>query len=119
VFKDISTRSKGNTAEKLAQQYLEQQDMRLLTSNYQINGGEIDLIMLQADTLVFVEVRARANFDDIHPFETVTKTKQARIIKTAKHFLTHNNRYERQACRFDVVAVNLSSNAVEWLDDAF
>lgn len=114
-----TTRARGLYAEDLALRFLENNGLRLLTRNYEIKGGEIDLIMQADDTLVFVEVRARENFDEIHPFETVTKPKQARIMSTAKHFLTFNNRYDRQPCRFDVVAVNLSTDKVEWLDNAF
>lgn len=99
--------------------YLQARGLRLLTQNYKIKAGEIDLICQDGETLVFVEVRARESYEQIHPFETVTKPKQARIIRTAKHYLVTHDLYDQCCCRFDVVAVHLGSGAIEWVTDAF
>jgi len=116
---DRCTTDQGLFAEALVLSYLQGQGLRLVTQNYRLKMGEIDLIMRDAETLVFVEVRARENFDEIHPFETVTKAKQGRIISTAKHYLWTHDLLDTCPCRFDVVAVNLSSLAIDWLTDAF
>lgn len=114
-----STREQGLHAEHLALTHLRAQGLVLISQNYLCKGGEIDLIMQSGESLVFVEVRARDNFDNIHPFETVTKAKQARIIRTAKHYLWTHELLDTCTCRFDVVAVNLSTNQLEWVQDAF
>jgi putative endonuclease len=114
-----STREQGLYAEALVLEHLERRGLRLVTRNYLIKGGEIDLIMAQNETLVFVEVRARESFENVHPFETVTKAKQARIIRTAKHYLWTHDLLDACLCRFDVVAVNLSTGKIEWIEGAF
>jgi putative endonuclease len=115
----FTTREQGLYAEALVLEHLQSKGLTLLTRNYLTKMGEIDLIMQEGETLVFVEVRARECFKEIHPFETVTKDKQARIIKTAKHFLWVNDCLDTCLCRFDVVAVNLATNEMEWLEGAF
>jgi putative endonuclease len=114
-----STRNQGLYAEALVLDHLQRKGLRLITRNYLTKVGEIDLIMEEGETLVFVEVRARESFENIHPFETVTKAKQARIIRTAKHYLWTQNRLDTCVCRFDVVAVNLATGGIEWVNDAF
>lgn len=116
---DHSTTEQGLYAEALTLNHLQNLGLRVLTQNYKIKGGEIDLIMQDGEALVFVEVRARESFADIHPFETVTKAKQARIIRTAKHYLMTHELYDRCICRFDVVAVNLDTKGLEWVKGAF
>lgn len=110
---------KGLYAEGLVMQHLEKQGLNLVTRNYLTKMGEIDLIFWDNKTLVFVEVRAREHFDDIHPFETVTKVKQRRIIRTAKHYLLTHELYDACDCRFDVAAVKLSTGEIDWVKDAF
>lgn len=116
---DHTTREQGLYAETLVLKHLEQQGLRLVTRNYFSKMGEIDLIFWHGDTLAFVEVRARENFSDIHPFETVTKAKQGRIIRTAKHYLWTHELYDTCHCRFDVVAVNLGTEELDWVQGAF
>lgn len=113
------TRALGNYAEQLALDLLRSKGLTLVTQNYFCKIGEIDIIMRAGEILVFVEVRARESFEDIHPFETVTKAKQGRIIGTAKHYLMTHDLYDACDCRFDVVAVNLSNNQTEWVEGAF
>jgi putative endonuclease len=116
---DPTSREQGLFAETLVLKHLQTQGLRLVTHNYQLKLGEIDLIMREGEILVFIEVRARENFDEIHPFETVTKAKQGRIISTAKHYLWTHDLLDTCPCRFDVVAVNLSSLEIDWVKDAF
>lgn len=114
-----SSTAQGLFAEDLVLKYLQGEGLQLVTQNYRLKMGEIDLIMREGEILVFVEVRARESFEDIHPFETVTKAKQGRIIATAKHYLWTHELFDRCPCRFDVVAVNLSTLGIEWVKDAF
>lgn len=116
-----ATAENGAAAERAALQYLEHAGLSLLGRNYRSPFGEIDLIMEQQDTLVFVEVRFRSRSDYGTPAESVDPRKQARLRATAEHYLQHNGRVSKRPCRFDIVAVTPSAqgNRVEWLTNAF
>ena len=110
----------GQKIENAVAVFLKQQGMRLITRNYHCRGGEIDLIMQDQHTLVFVEVRYRRSDRFGSALETVNYAKQQRIICTAEHFLQqHKTPYT--ACRFDVVGVKpvAMSYDFEWVKDAF
>ena len=113
--------TKGREAEAMALQLLLKNHLKLLASNYSCRFGEIDLIMLERSTLVFVEVRARSSIRFGGAAVSVNKQKQQKIITTAKHFLLCNSRYKLSTCRFDVVAFETSSaeSAPVWYKDAF
>lgn len=112
-------RKKGHDAETRAQHYLEQQGLCTLQRNYSCRAGEIDIIMLHRDTLVFVEVRYRRQNRFGTAAESVTRAKQKKIIRTASHWLSSNNRHNTP-CRFDVVTLTgEGAEQVEWITDAF
>ena len=109
----------GIKAEELAKQHLEQQGLVTLTRNFRCRQGEIDLIMRQGKTLVFVEVRYRKSAAFGSPAETVTKSKQQKIITAANYYLTGCGQHD-MGCRFDVVAITGQHPAkIEWITDAF
>jgi putative endonuclease len=116
-------RKVGNQAEKIALNYLCNQGLVLLLQNYNTRLGEIDIIMLDNanDTLVFVEVRYRANNAFGSSVETVTRTKQKKIIRTALLYLQTQDKYQNFICRFDVVGVesDLKYPKIYWIKDAF
>lgn len=97
--------------------YLEHAGLKLVTRNYRCPQGEIDLVMNDHDTLVFVEVRYRRSNAFGTPAETVDRRKQARLQAAASHYLL-TQRADR-ACRFDVIAVSGRDARIEWLRDAF
>ncbi len=107
----------GAQAEDLACAHLERAGLRLLTRNYRCPQGEIDLVMDDRDTLVFVEVRYRRSNAFGTPAETVDRRKQARLQAAAGHYLL--TRGADRICRFDVVAVSGRDARIEWLRDAF
>lgn len=111
----------GAGAERLAARHLERAGLKLLARNYRSPFGEIDLVMQQDDTLVFVEVRFRARSDFGTPAETVDRRKQARLRACAEHFLQRDRRHSKRSCRFDIVAVTPAPEGerVEWLRNAF
>lgn len=77
---------------------------RLLERNFRCPQGELDLVTWHRDTLVFVEVRARAEHPARHPAETVTPAKQRRLVRAAKWYLAkRGKRGPPPPCRFDVV----------------
>ena len=114
-----STKALGDAAEAAACQHLEKAGLRLLERNYRTpgrGGGEIDLIMRSPDgTVVFVEVRRRADARFGGAAASVGAAKRARIVFAARHYLVRLGR--EPACRFDVVTVQPSG--LEWLQGAF
>ena len=100
----------GQNAENLALTYLQQQNLRLVKRNFHSRFGEIDLIMEDSDSLVFVEVKHRqAGLN--HAIESINYSKQQKLIKTAQYYLLKYNL--DAACRFD--AVVFDNNQIEWL----
>jgi len=108
-----STELLGRWGEKRCEKYLKRKGLKILTRNFYCKTGEIDLIMVDTDgTLVFVEVKTRAN-EDFSPSESaVTKAKKTRMLRTARHFLATND-IEDRPCRFDVVTIILGEKGPE------
>ncbi len=98
----------GNKAENQALKYLKKHGLRLVKKNYLTKIGEIDIIMLDNDTLVFIEVRYRTNNYYGDAITSVNYNKQKKIIRTAKVFLQQYPKYEDFICRFDVIGVESS-----------
>lgn len=107
-------------------EFLAARGIRVLAANVTIAGAEIDLVGRIDDgdepTIVFVEVRSRA--DDLrgHAVETIGSEKRRRIIRAATGYLVANDLWERVAVRFDVVTVTGSdadTAPIEWLVSAF
>lgn len=105
----------GRDAEDRACAYLSERGLQLLQRNYRCRSGEIDLIMRDGATLVFVEVRFRADSRFGHGADTVDRRKQLRLIGAAQTYLQHTR--DGSPCRFDVVAI--TGHQLQWLADAF
>ncbi len=109
----------GKQAEALAAQFLAHQGLQVLTQNFRCRGGEIDLVCRDCKVLVFVEVRLRRNQSYGGAAASITRTKQARIILAARHYLIANAAAESD-CRFDCVLLDsLDDSRIEWIRDAF
>ncbi len=116
-----SSKQVGNDAESLACDYLQRQGMSLLTRNFHCKCGELDLVMQDKNSIVFVEVRYRSNPHYGSPADSVTSAKQDKLIKTALYYLQQHPGLARRASRFDVIAIS-SRNAetkIEWIKNAF
>ncbi|MFQ5935179.1 MAG: YraN family protein [Acidiferrobacterales bacterium] len=111
----------GRDTEDRAYQHLSSHGLKLLERNYRAPCGEIDLIMEQRDTLVFVEVRYRRSETFGTPAETINARKQAKLRATAAHYLQQHRSARKQPCRFDIVAVSGARDGerVLWLQNAF
>jgi putative endonuclease len=109
----------GREAEHQSRRYLEHQGLQFLERNYRCRLGEIDLIMDDHGTVVFVEVRYRGSSRFGCPAETVDARKQARLRATAEHFLQRRRQHREQPCRFDVIAISGNRQPPVWLKDAF
>jgi putative endonuclease len=113
-----TTKQAGDAAEDRALDWLIGQGLKLVARNYRTphrGGGEIDLVMRDGATLVFVEVRKRASRDFGGAAASVSALKQRRIVFAARHFIMRWP--EPPACRFDVVGVEGAH--IEWLKAAF
>ena len=109
---------KGQCAEFIAQRYLESQGLQCVEKNYSCRSGEIDLIMSDKETLVFIEVRSRQKADYGSSIETVQWNKQSRIIRSALHYLQKKGLYDQIDCRFDVIGLD-NLQKIVWIKDAF
>ena len=115
----MDTLSRGKAAENLACHYLQARGLQLLHRNFRSKGGEIDLILQDTDSLVFVEVRYRRQPGFGSAAESVDWRKQSKLINCARYFLQIHPDTVGQPCRFDVISVNGSSNDIEWIQNAF
>ncbi|MBV2235026.1 MAG: YraN family protein [Sterolibacterium sp.] len=107
----------GDSAEELAARFLERNGLQVVTRNWRVRGGEIDLICRDGHTLVFVEVRLRRGQGYGGAAASITATKQRRIILAAQHYLSGQ---AECFCRFDAILLDaLDPARIEWLRDAF
>lgn len=109
----MDTNDSGKQAEARAAFFLQQHGLVLLQQNFHSRFGEIDLVMREGATLVFVEVRMRSNSRYGGAAESVTRQKQQKILQAAKYYLLGRE----DECRFDVVAID--GGHLEWIRDAF
>lgn len=113
----INQNNAGLEAEKIAETFLKNHGLKLVMKNYHCRFGEIDLIMKEAKTLVFIEVRLRSNHQFGSAGASITAQKQQKLIATAQHYLQSHGQY---ACRFDAILMNKADlDHVEWVRNAF
>lgn len=107
----------GLEAEKLAATFLMNHGLKLVAQNYHCRFGEIDLIMMDAKTLVFIEVRLRSNQQFCDAGTSITAQKKQKLILTAQHYLqTHGE----SQCRFDAILMSkVDLEHIEWVRNAF
>jgi|GEM_PF-67562 len=110
-------RSVGSIGEAIAFTYLRQLGFRLIEKNFRILGGEIDLIMLDHESIVFVEVKSLVTTTNDDPSEAVDDRKQQLLTRGALAYLKQRRWLER-AARFDVVAVRFSQHPKFFIDAA-
>ncbi|OGP67884.1 MAG: YraN family protein [Deltaproteobacteria bacterium RBG_13_47_9] len=110
----------GKKGEELALHFLKKRGYRIITKNYVCKMGEMDIIAIEKDTLVFVEVKTRTTTTFGPPQLAVNSSKQRQLSKIALNYLKEKQLIDRKA-RFDVVAVLLGSKGeeVELIRDAF
>ena len=105
--------AQGHQYELAASAYLRRRKLALVDQNFRCKGGEIDLIMRDGDTLVFVEVRQRGAASHGGAAASITPAKIRRLVRAAQFYLL---RFPvTPPCRFDVVAID--GDRLEWLQD--
>ncbi|MFC6335642.1 YraN family protein [Pseudomonas sp. CCM 7891] len=117
-----SSAQSGKDAELQALKHLQQQGLRLLAQNWLCKRGELDLVMLDGDTVVFVEVRYRKHAQWGGALASIDRRKRQKLTLAAQFFLQSERRWADHPCRFDVVAIEstpLGTTDLIWLPDAF
>ena len=114
-------REAGSHWERVAEAYLWRHGLKTVRRNFHCRLGEIDLIMEDGECLVFTEVRFRRGSSHGNGAESVTRSKQARIIRTARKYLQLRPHPIDQPCRFDVVSLGHDQGKlkVDWIRNAF
>lgn len=120
-FRLASHLARGRRAERRAERYLRRRGLATVTRNYARTTGEVDLVMLDGDDLVFVEVRFRGPGSWASAVESVDSAKQRRIARTCELFRRAHPEHRFRAVRFDVVAATKGNYGMEleWIRNAF
>jgi len=113
--------NRGKLAEDIADSWLQNRKLNILSRNYHSRWGEIDIIAIDKKTICFIEVKYREFSHYGTAAETVTIQKQQRIIKTAQVYLHQHEKYASKPARFDVLALSgdLGNPVIDWHKNAF
>jgi putative endonuclease len=109
-------RAVGDRQEQVARRHLEAQGLKFVAANVACRQGELDLVMRDGGTLVFVEVRYRASDRFGGAAASVDRHKQARLAAAAGYYLSRHP--TDLPCRFDVVAIG-GDGGIRWIRHAF
>lgn len=106
----MSTIAKGKYGEDFACEYLKKQGYKIIERNFRIRGGELDIIAIDGDTLVYIEVKTRSNSSFGRPEEAVTPRK-IRFLERSAKFFRNNRGYLKlpDLERIDVISVSTLS----------
>lgn len=116
--RQLTSKQTGDAWESTALDWLQSKGLHFIAANVRERDGEIDLIMREGSTTVFVEVRYRRSAQFGGAAASVTRSKQHKLLQTARFWLArHNGSFDTVDCRFDVLA--FTGNDVEWFKDAF
>ncbi len=112
---------RGQLAERKAREFLIQNGLRHIESNYRCPCGELDLIMEDGEHVVFVEVRYRNNERFGGALASIDAKKQNKLRATAEHYRQRRRPICHRPCRFDVISLTGDVNAADpaWIKDAF
>ena len=109
----------GQSGELIAKEYLIDKGYNILESNYRNKIGEIDIIAMDRDILVFVEVKTRRDYSYGYAFEAVNLKKQRKIINTSMVYIKYKRLINVQL-RYDIIEVYLTKTLkINHLDNAF
>lgn len=122
--RSFTKRALGQDIEKKCSDFLQTQKIKVISHNFYSKLGEIDLIGIEADTLIFFEIRYRQNKGYGTALESVTFSKQQRIYKTALYFLMKNPQFARFTYRFDIIGASSYNGDIkqltfDWQKNAF
>jgi putative endonuclease len=118
---ETDTRSRGLVGEEIAVHHLRQLGMRILETNFRYGKmGEIDIVAMDGETMVFCEVKLRRNDEYGPPQAAITAGKQRKIRRLAEAYLFQHD-IGQHACRFDVVCIRRKgkSQEIDYIPNAF
>ncbi|MEO5559874.1 MAG: YraN family protein [Dokdonella sp.] len=121
----LGTRSAGARYEDIALAHLERAGLALIARNFSCRHGELDLVMDERNTIVFVEVRYRRGAGGARGFgdgiDSVSASKRAKLVRAAAIFLSTQPRLAQRTCRFDVLAIagDAAMPSLDWCKNAF
>lgn len=98
----------GKKGEEIAVRFLRSKGFKIIETNFRIRGGEIDIVAVDRDTLVYAEVKTRTSFEFGHPEESVTRRKIKFLVRAAK-FYRNSRKNLPDLERIDVIAIDLSN----------
>ncbi len=113
-------KSLGSKGEDLAVTFLKKKGYKIVSKNYKNYIGEIDIIAQDGETVVFIEVKTRANDSFGYPFESVHKKKRLKLRNLALLYLKKAG--EELPVRFDVLSITCAENGkmeIDHIQDAF
>lgn len=112
---------KGLQYESLANKHLQKQGLKLLQQNFHSRFGEIDLVMLDGNTVCFIEVKYRKSLDFGGAASAISYSKRQKIIKTAQIFMSENRKLANRAMRFDALMLQHIDQDINinWIQNAF
>ncbi len=102
----------GEKGEKIAEKFLKKNGFKIIEKNYKNKYGEIDIIAMDGDYLVFVEVKTKSCADFSEPETWVDFKKQNQLIKLANFYLSEKDITDVN-CRFDVIGITLGKDNKE------
>ncbi|SDZ02498.1 putative endonuclease [Proteiniborus ethanoligenes] len=109
----------GILGEKLAYNYLSNNDYTILEKNFRAKVGEIDIIAKKNEVIVFIEVKTRNNNNYGRPYESVNYRKQHKIVWTAQSYI-NLKKLSNYQFRFDIIEVYLKPNIrINHIQNAF
>lgn len=98
----------GKKGEEIAERFLIQKGYKIIELNYRIRGGEIDIVAIDKDSLVYFEVKTRTSDEFGSPEESVTPRKIKHLVKTAK-FYRNSRKNLPDLERIDVISIDFSN----------
>ena len=110
----------GNYGEQLAVDFLEAASYKILERNFSCRLGEIDIIAVKEDTIIFTEVKTRTGETYGTPSQAVNNNKQTKLVKTALFYLNNKNLFDYMS-RFDVIEIIMEKDVykINHIIDAF
>ena len=113
----MEKKKKGRAGEEAAAIFLEEKGMRILEKNFRSRTGEVDIVAVDGETIVFTEVKTWSSYGIEALEQALDAKKQHKIIETSKYFLSLHRKYRYMAVRFDVVFI--SPEGITHLASAF
>lgn len=98
----------GKKGEEIAVKFLKTKGFKIVETNYRIRGGEIDIVAIEQDALVYVEVKTRTSNEFGYPEESITPRKIKYLVRTAK-FYRNSKKNLPELERIDVISIDLSN----------